>query len=120
MIVSKTIDAYVKAMGDSGHPMTFDEIVAVTPGFNGIRFLKARGLIRDTGRGYRSANARYTGPRLPGFVLTKAGNDLYDSIKMEEILLPVAVRFTESHLRESAARNKVLISWLDSPKRRQP
>lgn len=56
----------------ANQPLGFTEIVSVSPGCNGFRFLKSRGLIRDITKKYEPGE-EYTGPRESKYVLTEAG-----------------------------------------------
>lgn len=71
-MLSPALQKYVDFVAAAGRPVCFTEIVALTPGYNGFRFLKQRGLVENVVPSYRG-DAPYTGPRPPKYVLTQLG-----------------------------------------------
>lgn len=68
-----SLEKYIRHLAAAGKPLGFTEIVSVTPGYNGFRKLRDRGLIVNVIPGYSSADDPDTGPRLPQYVLTVKG-----------------------------------------------
>lgn len=69
----KTLQKYVNFMARKRRPLTFAEIVVITPGVNKFSFLERRHLITEIEPNYYKAGDRYTCPRLSEYVLSGEG-----------------------------------------------
>jgi hypothetical protein len=67
-----TLQKYVDHIHKSGRPLSFTEIVSVTPGVNKFRLLRQKGLVKDITPNYTD-DEEYTGQRESMYVLTPAG-----------------------------------------------
>lgn len=70
--IPPTIRKYLEYMAAEDRPLTFTEIVSVTPRVNLFRRLEPLGLIENVVPPYRDGEP-YTGPRPSRYVLTDAG-----------------------------------------------
>ena len=68
----QSLQKYINLMKLADKPLFFSEIVEATPGYNGFRHLRDRGLIKDITRKYKEGDP-YTGPRMPMYILTGKG-----------------------------------------------
>jgi hypothetical protein len=73
---------YMEAIEAAGRPVSFSEIIAVTPGLNTFRGLKDHGYVRDVSVSYRTGEP-YTGPRPPAYVLTEKGRAVLAEARRE-------------------------------------
>ena len=71
--LSPSLEKYLRHLAAAGRPLEFNEIISVTPGYNGFRRLKDRGLIVNVVPGYSSQEEPYTGPRNAKYVPSVKG-----------------------------------------------
>lgn len=67
-----SLQRYVNFIAAAGRPVGLSEVIALTPGRNYLRCLQGRGLVRNVVEPYEKGD-KYTGPRLPKYVLTEEG-----------------------------------------------
>ena len=73
MALPKTLQTYVDYMAKEDRPVTFSEIVAQTPAYNGFTYLVCRRLIKIYAENKYKDGEPYTGPRETTYVLSLLG-----------------------------------------------
>ena len=78
----QSLQIYIDFMAKADRPVGSTEVLETTPGYNGFRHLKDRGLIKNIVRGYKPGEP-FTGPKPVKYVLTKKGRQYVSSENMD-------------------------------------